>query len=279
MKFDYFSKNGQVILIEQANIPLSNIEYAYGFGVYELLKVRNGIVYFEKQHIDRLFHSASILEIALKFKPKEISKSIADLLDALKIESMNLKIMLTGGKTAEESLLFILPLSPLYPKRQYYTQGIKTITYSYRRLFPNAKTLNMLGSYLAYKKAREQNCYDALLTDYDGNIIEGTRTNFFAIQNNILLTQPKEKILQGVTREIVLHIARELGIKIEEKEIAFNQLQNLDGAFLTSTNSKILPIRQIDDFVFPSISEALKLLMQKYDEFLKNSKGIFIQTK
>ena len=279
MEFKFFSKNGQLLPIEKAVIQLNNIEYAYGFGVYELLKLRNGIVYFEKQHIDRLFHSASVLNLVHIFDRKEISKFIQDLLTELKVDSANLKIILLGGKTAEDSLIFILPLSPLYPKREYYTQGVKTITYSFQRLFPQAKTLNMLGSFLAYKKAKENGCYDALLLDSNENLTEGTRTNLFVIKDKTLFTQPKEKILEGVTRATVLHLAKKLGYEIEEREITKNQLDKYHGAFLTSTSSKILPVRKIDDFVFSSIPEALKILIQKYDEFLKNSEGIFNPSK
>lgn len=279
MVFKFFSNNGQIILIENANIPLSNIEYSYGFGVYELLKIRDGIVYFEKQHVERLFNSAKVIGLSHSFTGEVVSSYINDLQKAEKIESGNLKVILLGGKTSSDAQLFILPLSPLFPNRKFYTEGVKTITFQYERPYPQAKTLNMLGSFLAFKKAKEKNCYDALLLNSNRNILEGTRTNFFAIKDKTLFTQKSETILEGVTRTTLIHVAGKLGYKIKEENIYLNQLDKYSGAFLTSTSSKILPIKQIDGFVFPTLPENLKLLMNGYNDFLKNSKGIFNPSK
>ncbi|HSW47592.1 MAG TPA: aminotransferase class IV [Candidatus Saccharimonadales bacterium] len=279
MVFKHFSKNGQILSIADAVIPLQNIEYSYGFGIYETLRVRGGIVYFVKQHFHRLLNSAIILGIEHEFSEKDIAIYLSDLLKIEKLEDCNIKMLLIGGKTREDSLLFILPLSPLFPNRKFYTNGVKTITYKYERLLPQAKTLNMLGSYLAYKKANDKVCYDALLIDRNNYITEGTRTNFFTIKNNILYTQYDDKILNGVTRETVNYVAKNCGFEIVKKNITLEELQNYDGAFLTSTSSKIVPIKQIDNFEFPEIAESIKLLIQEYDKFLKNSKGIFNEAK
>ncbi len=186
-----------------------------------------------------------------------------------------MKILLIGGKTADESQLFIILLNPLFPDRKFYALGVDTITYKFQRLFPSAKTLNMLGSYMAYRKAKENGCYEALLIDESKNLIEGTRTNFFTIKDNKIFTQPKEQILEGITRDIVLHIARKSGYQIIETYLAIENLSDYDCAFLTSTSSKIIPIKKIDDFVFSGISENLKVLMKSYDNLLENSDGVF----
>lgn len=273
----YFSKNGQILPREEATIPISNIEYSYGFGVYETLKVRNGVLYFVDQHVERLFHSAEIIGLTHPFTKDSVKQYLQDLLQALGFDSSdtracNIKMLLIGGK---EPLLYILPLRPLFPDRKLYSHGAKTITIHYERLFPHAKTLNMLGSYLAYRKAKEHGCYDALLINKEGYITEGTRTNFFTIKDKTIFSPPEKDILEGVTRLTVLYAAKQQGFTIKEKEIMFSDLNEYDGAFLTSTSSKIIPIKQIDDFVFLEIPHPLKELMHAYDSFLKESKGIF----
>lgn len=279
MKFKYFSANSKLTPIEKANIPLSSIEYSYGYGVYELLKIKNGILYFEKQHIERLLDSSAKLGIEHNFTHEQISKNIHDLIKNEEIISFNLKIILLGGRFLNDANLFIIPLSPLFLNRKYYKIGVKVCTYNFERLFPTAKTLNMLGSYLAFKKAREQNCYDALLINSNKIITEGTRSNFFAIKNKTIYTQSDDKILQGVTRKTVLYIAKNLGYSVEKRDIKINDLIKYDSYFLTSTSSKILPIKQIDDLVPIKISENLKLLMKDYDSFLASSKGVFNNLK
>src|SRR5574342_513713 len=96
--FKYFSKNGNVLPIEEATIPLSNIEYSYGFGVYENIKVRNNILYFVNQHVDRLFKSAEVINLKHPFKHSQIKHYIQDLVNAVKEDSYNLKMLLIGGE-------------------------------------------------------------------------------------------------------------------------------------------------------------------------------------
>jgi branched-subunit amino acid aminotransferase/4-amino-4-deoxychorismate lyase len=278
MSFTYFSKNGNILPVEQATISLFNIEYSYGFGVYETLKVRNGIVYFVDQHLERLEQSAKTIGLVHELSQEQIKDFISQLLKQEADNSAcNIKLVLIGGNSKEKAQLFIFLSAPLFPDRKLYSHGAKTVTAQYERLFPHAKTLNMLGSYLAYKKARENNCYDALLLDQKNNIIEGTRTNFFAIKDMTIITPPKEKVLEGVTKITVLDTAQKNGFRIEEKEISFSEVKNYDGVFLTSTSIKIMPITQIDEVVFSQIPGNLKKLLKLYDDFLDASKGIFVQ--
>lgn len=275
MSFNYFSKNGKVLSMNNAVVPIENINFQYGFGVYETLKVRNGILYFVKQHIDRLLFSAKIISLEHEFEKPKIDKYIRDLIETNKIESANIKMLLMGAKTARDAELFILPLAPLYPDRKLYSKGATVMTVEYERFLPNAKTLNMLPSYLFYTKAKSSGCYDALFKDKEKNILEGTRTNFFAIKDNNVITPPTNKVLEGVTRMTVIDCASKNGYKIEEKNIPYSDLSKYDGAFVTSTSSKIVPLIQIDDYRYNEISDSIKRLIKLYDNFLDESKGVF----
>lgn len=275
MSFEYFSKNGVILPVSDALIPLENIAYQYGFGVYETLKVRNRIIYFVRQHVERLLQSAKIIGLDHAFVHKQIESYIYELNDKLEAQSCNIKILLIGGKTAGDSLLFILPLAPIFPDRKLYTKGATVEAVVYERFLPNAKTLNMLPSYLFYTKAKKNGHYDALFLDKQNNILEGTRTNFFVIKGNTLITPPKEKVLEGVTMQTVIAVATENGFEVKEEEIIYSKLSSFDGAFLTSTSSKIIPIIQIDDLKFSEIPLEVKRLMKLYDEFLDKSKGVF----
>ena len=240
MEFKYFSHNGTLKPVAEATVPLSNIEYAYGFGVYESIRVSNGVAYFLQEHIDRLMESARIIGLVHTFSPSLIEKSISELMANTQAESFNVKILLIGGRTTEDASLNILCLNPLFPDKRLYRDGVTTITYTYERAFPHAKTLNMLQSYLAYQKAKAASAYDALLLDSKGRIREGTRTNFFCIKNKTLFTPNEKDILLGVTRKAVLKIAESNGYEVVEKDIRLADLGMYDGAFLTSTSSKIL---------------------------------------
>ncbi len=277
MEFKYFSRNGKVLPIAQAVVPLSSIEYAYGFGVYESIRVSHGKPVFVDDHIERLMGSAQQIGLEHGFTEAAVAGAIAELISATEAEAYNLKILLIGGRRAEDAVLNIICLNPLFPDKKLYAEGVKTVTYPYERSFPQAKTLNMLQSYLAYRRAREAEAYDALLVNRKGYITEGTRTNFFCIsaqggsasgRKGTIISPPENKILLGVTRKYVLSVAASIGFEVKQTEIAFSDLASYDGAFLTSTSAKIMPIRFIDNYEFADQPEALKTLMKAFDDFL-----------
>src|SRR3989344_5668234 len=179
MAFKYFSHNGELKPESEAVVPLSNIEYSYGFGEYETIRVANKIPYFLLDHIERLGESARIIGLEHPFLGEAIEKHISGLIKKNEVETANLKMLLIGAQKSEDAQLFIMCLNPLFPDKKLYREGASFVTYEYERAFPHAKTLNMLQSYLAYRNAKENGAYDALLINREGRITEGTRTNFF----------------------------------------------------------------------------------------------------
>ena len=268
MAFEYFSQNGVIKPLKEAQIALSHIEYQYGFGVYETIRVANGVVYFLADHLERLIESARLIGLAHVFDTASIEKSIAELLGQNRAQTCNIKILLIGAERAEDASLNILCLNPLFPDKKMYRDGVSTITYEYERAFPRAKTLNMLQSYLAYREAKASDCYDALLLDREGCITEGTRTNFFCMRGMTLYSPPEEKILLGVTRKYVLDGAQKSGFMVEEKEIPLEDVKEYEAAFLTATSIGIMPIRLIGEYAFPAQPEVLKKLMAAFDTYL-----------
>ncbi len=268
MAFDFFSKNGEILAMAEASIPLSNIEYAYGFGVYETIRVVHGKSIFLQEHLRRLLKSAETIELAHALTEENIGEWIGALLRKINADTCNLKLLLIGGRTSEQATLWILPLAPLFPDKKLFRDGISVVTMQHERFLPHAKTLNMLPSYLFYRKAKEAGCYDALLVDRNGNLTEGTRTNLLAMKNRTILSPPTKDILEGVMRANVLSIAKKNGYEFREEHIPLNDIQSYDGLFLTSTSSKILPISRIDGTTI-GIPEALKELMNVFDAYLE----------
>ncbi|MEK7594514.1 MAG: aminotransferase class IV [Patescibacteria group bacterium] len=271
MSFKFFSHNGEILPLDQATVPLSRVEYSYGFGVYESIRVSKGKVFFLNDHCQRLMNSAELIGLEHSFTSELIASSIQELIEKNEAETCNLKLLLIGGRTADDATLDILCLNPLFPDRKLYKQGASCITYQYERQLPKAKTLNMLSSYLAYKQAKEAGAYDALLINGGGYITEGTRTNFFVIKDKTIISPYEKDILLGVTRDKVLQVARDNGFTVEEQDIKLEDLANYDGCFLTSTSSKIMPISKIDDQDFGTPTPQLQELMTAFNQFLELS--------
>lgn len=273
MAYEYFSRSGKVLPVGQAVIPLDDIAYAYGFGVYETVRVVGGKPLFLDEHCRRLMGSARIIGLEHGFTPDSVAKGALELVSANKAENCNLKIMLIGAGEPGKAALDILCLNPRFPDRKYYKEGVHAITRELERAFPHAKTLNMLTSYLAHRDARTAGAYDALLVNRRGYVTEGTSTNFFALKDRTIFSPPEKDILLGVTRAKVLETAARNGFKLEEKELEPARLDTYESLFLTGTSVKIMPVRSVDRLELGPPSPALIELMRAFDAFLAEARN------
>lgn len=269
----FFSRNGEILPSDQAVVSLDDIAYGYGYGVYETIRVAQGVPYFVNDHLERFMISAQAITLEHTFTPEFIKQAIIKLIEANKTDTSNIKMLLIGGRTAAEATLYIQMHNPLFPDRKLYKKGAHTITENYERLYPQAKTLNMLPSYLAYKKASAAGAYDALLVNRNGCITEGTRTNFYVMQGKTIISPPSSEILLGVMRKVILQVAKMNGFEFKEQPIPLESLGQYDAAFISSTSTKIMPLHSVDGFEFGDKPPALIELMQQFDEFYKQCKG------
>jgi len=273
MKVNIYSHNEVIMPIEKAVVEINSIEKMYGFGVYENLKIRKNIYYFIDNHIDRLFRSASQIRLIHNYSIERVKKAAIDLMDQIEEESYNLKILLLGGVNVDDVQLIIIPVAPFYPLKTWYRDGVKVMSFEYERWMPNVKSLNMLPSYYYYSQAKKQDCYDALFIDKDGNVREGSRTNFYAMKGNAIYSPPKKDVLEGVTMMTIERAIKKSNYEISYEPIPLATLGNFDSLFLSSTSTKIIPIRKVDHSDF-KIRDPLLNLIRAYNESLTRSKGI-----
>lgn len=270
MSYLFCSLNGKIIEPRDANVSVFSIEYGYGFGVYEHIRIVKGSPYFLKEHLDRLMESSRIIGLGHLITPPIVSQWLNVLLKRLPKESFNVKILLIGAKTPEQVQCYILPLPALFPKKEWYQHGVSTVSVRYERPFPQAKTLSMLSSYLAYRIARTSDCYDALAIDGEGNVREGTRTNIMFVKGKTLFKSPQELILAGVTQAVVLECAKKLTLVVKERNIAYSSIAQFDGAFLTSTSVGVVPVKRINDHEFQTIPTLIRILADAYDKVVQS---------
>lgn len=268
-----FSVNGEIQPLSKAQIPAEKIESMYGFGVYETIKVRNGILYFVDTHVDRLFHSASCIDLPHLFTEEQVTLYIHQLLHKLSEDSLNLKVLLMGSDHPHGAMLYIFALAPFFPKRAWYRDGVSVCSYVYERWMPQAKSLNMLPSYYYYTKAKSEGHYDALFVDNNHNIREGTRTNFYVMKGSKIYSAPKSNVLVGVTMMTLEKAIKNTAFSIQHKQIPYASLSSYDAAFLSSTSTKIIPISSVDGKAMP-ISQSLYELVDIYNKALDRSEGM-----
>lgn len=273
MSFTHVSHNGTLISSGEALLPVFSLEFSYGFGVYETIRVKDKAPYFLAQHLGRLMHSASLLELEHNWTTQIITTHTQQLIEALGESTYNLKILLIGAQTAQEVQLYIAPLRPYYPNRKLYKDGATAITFEHERFMPGAKSLNMLPSYVAYREAKRTGAYDAILVNRRDELLEGTRTNLFALKDTQLITPPVDQVLAGVTRTHIIEVAKKNSYEVIEASIKKADIETFDSLCLSSTSTKLLPLRQIDDISL-QISEPTHELVHHFARFLEQSKGI-----
>jgi len=296
---DFVFKNGRILDSSVANFNLASTEFSYGFGVYETLKVRSGKLFFVKRHAQRLLFSAQNIFLKHSLNQEQIQNWLISFAKFLKTKtesddfSTNLKVFLVGNKNNLQADFLIVPLNPLFVDKKLRKKGVSTIAFEYQRWQPESKSLNMLPSYVYFSLAKKLNCYDALFMNFNQEILEGSRTNFYLLQDKTIFTPPKDEVLNGITRQTILETAIQSDFKIVEKKVKLSDFQQFDASFLSSTSTKILPtqtifknsfkdlnqlqnLQKLEQIQFKKLPENLKFLIKKYDEYLNESKEVVL---
>ncbi len=260
--------NGKIIDENEAKISIADKGYFFDFAVYSSIKVIQGKIFFPEYHVSRLFESAKLIDLEHEFKKDDVISWLYKLVEADKIKDALLRIILIGDPHKTGGVkLFIFSIGGLtfYPDK-LYKQGAKVITYKGERRIPKSKTKDLLMSFLAYREAKKQDALDALLVDNEGNIREGTRSNFFAIKNQTIITPPSEKVLEGIAKKIILEIVKN-NFEIKYEDIPLAAVKNYDEFFISSTSMNVMPIKQIDAIIFNTDFPKTRLIGKLFKEY------------
>jgi branched-subunit amino acid aminotransferase/4-amino-4-deoxychorismate lyase len=260
-------RNGETVRKEEACVSVYNKQLFFDFAVYSNIKVVRGRMLFPELEIEKLFQSAVAIGLRHSFTAHELLKWASDLVVVNNLKDALIRILLIGSEAGTNPIIFLFPVGLTFYSRGFYRRGARLVTFQGQRQFPAAKTTNLLLEYLAYREASNKGAIDALLTDGEGNITEGTRCSFFAIKGGVLIAPPRGKVLEGVTRKILFDIAPSV-IRVEERDIKLDELQECEEFFITGTTFGLMPIRQIDGIYAKSVAGAkFKELQKKFKEY------------
>ncbi len=245
--------NGHFVSEDQAVLPVSDLGVIRGYGVFDLFRTYNGRPFKMREHLVRLQNSAQAIDIPFLWSLEYLEDVVHELLARNGYPESVVRVVITGGPsdngflpTNEPALaILVTPLRPTLP--QVFEQGVAVITVPVRRFMPTVKTLNYIPAIVAVKRAVAQGASEALYVDDQDHLLEGTRSNLFVFHGDTLIT-PKEGILFGITRRVVLELAQGR-FEIQERAISRSELPEVNEAFLTSTTSEIQPVVRIDDQV------------------------------
>lgn len=252
--------DGKLFAPEDALISVFDRGFLYGDSVYEVLRTYRGRPFQLPAHLSRLIRSAERIGLPLPRPVHEIAEEIERTLTAARNEESYLRVVCTRGggdvtldpaAAAEPRLvIFALPLKPV--PRQWYEEGVTAAVVSVRRnlkeaVDPAAKTGNYLNNILALREARQKGADEAVMLDHRGRVTEGSSCNLFFVKDGVVRTPAMSVgILDGITRDRVLELARAEGIVVEEGELYPEEFARADEVFLTSTLREVLPITRWD---------------------------------
>jgi branched-chain amino acid aminotransferase len=237
--------------------------------LYEVIRVIDGTPLFLEPHIERLMKSMALSGISC-IDSDEIYKGIKMLLKSNYVKEKNLKITFFCTENSNPNF-YAYFVESQYPNQMAYKYGVKVELLPMERNNPNVKLENPKLRGSADKVLCLSQTHEALLVNEQGFITEGSRSNFFAIFGNSVVTPPATAVLEGITRKMIIQLAIDNSIQIIERPIHTSEVENMDGAFITGTSSKVLPIAKVGDFSFKEIPSLTLQLLDLYDKLVDKS--------
>lgn len=252
--------NGHFVPAEEARISVFDHGFLYGDGVFEGIRVYGGTIFRLQQHLERLYHSALCLMLDIPMTPEAMQEAIVETVRRRGLPNQYVRVVVSRGAgdlgldpklCPQPSVIIIADTIALYPER-YYTEGLDLVTVATRRmssdtLDPRIKSLNYLNNIMAKIEAQQAGAVEAVMLNAAGYVAECTADNLFVLRQGCLHTPAVAAgALQGVTRDSVLEIARELGLETAESFLTRYDLYTAEECFMTGTGAEIVPVVRID---------------------------------
>jgi branched-chain amino acid aminotransferase len=252
--------NGKFYDKADAKISVYDHGLLYGDGVFEGIRAYSGRVFRLKQHVDRLYHSALGIHLQIPMKREEMASAIVDTLAHNKLADAYIRLVVTRGagslgldprKTSDPQVIIIADKISLYPE-ELYEHGLKIVTAATTRNHPNAvnpriKSLNYLNNILARIEGTQAGCMEALMLNHKGELAECTGDNIFVVRAGKLHTPSVDSgILEGVTRDAVIELARAAGYSVTERTMDRHDVFTADECFLTGTAAELISVVECD---------------------------------
>jgi len=271
--------NGQFFDKLDAKVSVYDHGLLYGDGIFEGLRIYGGKVFRHDEHLERLYESAKAIALTIPLSPAEMKKAVEDAVAENKKVDGYIRLIVTRGagnlgldpRKCEPNVIVIVDDISLYPK-ELYEKGLEIITSSIRRipsdaLSPRIKSLNYLNNILAKIEAIRAGCLEAIMLNHKGEVAECTADNIFVVKKGVLKTPPSDAgILEGVTRNLVIELAKSAGITVHETGLIRHDIYVADEMFITGTAAEVIAVTKVDDRVIGSGQQGpiTKLLRDRF---------------
>ena len=252
--------DGEFLPKAEAKVSVFDHGLLYGDGVFEGIRSYNGRVFKLDEHLERLYDSAKSIMLQIPISIETMKETVLETLRRNHLTEAYIRLIITRGvgdlgldpdKCPKPSIIIIADKIVLYPQK-FYEDGLEIVTASVRRNYaeainPRIKSLNYLNNILAKIEGKQAGAEEVLMLNAEGYVVECTGDNIFWIKNETLVTPPVHMgILEGVTRNSVINLARDAGMHVEERVFTRHDLYIADECFLTGTAAEVIPVVKID---------------------------------
>ncbi len=244
--------NGEFVDTASPSIKPMDIGLLRGYGVYEGITSYGGKIFRLKDHYDRLLQSAGFLKIAIPFSLEEVENILLELIKRNGFPRTDFRLVLTGGETvhgidfikSQNTFVVIAEEHNGLPESAY-EEGVSVLPSEFQREFAKYKTLNYIHAVRLQDKCREAGATE-ILYHHNKLALEASTSNVFAVVRGSLIT-PKENILYGITRKVVLELAEKAGMRVEERDLPMEELLSADEVFITSSFKEVVPVVKVGE--------------------------------
>ncbi len=252
--------NGRLVPEKAAKVSVFDHGLLYGDGVFEGIRTYNNRVFMLAEHVDRLYRSAHAIAMNIPMTRAAMARAVVQTCKANRTANGYVRLVVTRGvgtlglnpyNCRRPQVIIIAAGIQLYP-RALYARGLKVVTCGTLRnhtesVNPNIKSLNYLNNILAKIEAINAGVEEVVMLNTRGYVAEASGDNIFIIRGGRLLTPPvSEGALEGVTRNVVMDLAREHGLDVRETPLTRYDLYNADEMFLTGTAAEIISVVEMD---------------------------------
>jgi len=278
-------------LYDKADAKISVYDHGllYGDGVFEGIRVYGGKVFRLRQHLDRLYESARHIHLEIPLTKEKLADAVTDTVRVNARAEGYIRLIVTRGagylgldprKTTDPQVIIIVDEISLYP-RELYENGLNLVTVPTSRNHPNAldpriKSLNYLNNILAKIEAVQAGCVEALMLNHKGEVAECTGDNIFVVKRGVLQTPPPDAgILEGITRNAVLELARAANIPARETALTRHDVYTADECFLTGTAAEVIPVVKCDGRVIGNgkPGPVTRQLRERFHQLVRKDEG------
>ena len=253
--------SGKYYAKEDAKISVYDHGLLYGDGVFEGLRSYGGKVFRLQEHLDRLWQSALAICLEIPMTKAAIAEAVNETLDRNGLTDAYIRLVITRGsgtlgldpnRCSHPQVIIITDHIAMYPA-EYYENGLSIVTASTIRnhsaaLSPRIKSLNYLNNIMAKVEGLNAGCIEALMLNTRGEVAECTADNIFLVRGGDVYTPPLDAgILDGITRQVVIQLARNDGLVVHESTLTRHDVYIADECFLTGSGAEVIPVVRVDD--------------------------------